>query len=99
MTFEQATKFTQIDWEQPEHDEKRNEWAASRSKVKSISPRDKKDLGVIKNTFNDGVKNDEAVGTKTTKYHSTLDDISKEDDPEFWKHYKKYINPDQESKI
>lgn len=97
MTFNQATKFVQIDWEQPEHSEKRNAWKAGRSKINKESPKDMKNLNYVVNNFDDGTKKVDAIG-KQSEYHSYLGDIDKEEDPVLWQAYKKYINPDQEKK-
>lgn len=97
MTFEQATKFIQIDWEQPEHDEKRNTWKAGRSKINKESPKDMKNLDYVVNNFDDGTKKLDAIG-KQSEYHSGIDGIDNVDDPQLWKHYKKFINPDKENK-
>jgi len=92
MTFEQATKFKQIDWTQPEHEEDRNSWAAGRNKLPRPSKLDMEELEAVIRDFDKGIKKGEQVGPRVRQFFALMDKVGR-DSPLIWEYYKKHFRP------
>lgn len=86
MDFKKASKLEPMEWTQPEHDEERTDWAAGRANIKKVSAYDRGELAVVKNEFDDAVKEKRQVGPRTNTYFSTMSPVDK-DDAVIWQHY------------
>lgn len=87
MTFKQATEFKQMDWEQPEHTEKRNKWDGD---VRKVPPKEQRQLNTVKDDWDDGIEDVNAVGIFVNQYHSKIDSEEKKDSL-LHKNYEKFF--------
>lgn len=90
MTFEKASKFKQMDWEQPEHDENRTHWEVGKGKIPSISKLDRDELEAVIRDFEKGIRKGEQVGPRVREFFALLDRVGRED-PLVWQFYTKHF--------